>query len=112
MNELYRQQGTYLCDEDCQRIIPWLYKRCRKSEEVHSIKKDNLAGVKPASDYFGANAAWWRIMIFALNLNAFIKDLVLCELLFPKRMNVIRFSLINIPALIVECSCEVCVRLP
>jgi hypothetical protein len=36
--------------------------------------KDDLAGGKLPSTDFGENAAWWWIMILALNLNAKIKS--------------------------------------
>jgi len=99
-------------DWDGQRLIPWLYKRCGKSEEAHSVMKDDLAGGKLPSDYFGANAAWWWIMILALNLNAAMKTLVLGKSWIPKRMKAIRFSLINLPARVMERSRELFVRLP
>lgn len=39
--------------------------------------KEDLAGGKLPSGDFGENAAWWWIMILALNLNAAMKRLVL-----------------------------------
>ncbi len=36
----------------------WLHKRCGKSEEAHSIMKEDRL---PSSD-FGENAAWWGVM--------------------------------------------------
>jgi hypothetical protein len=99
-------------DWDGQELIPWLYKRCGKSEEAHSIMKDDLAGGKLPSDDFGVNAAWWWIMIMALNLNSAMKRLVLGKLWITKRMKAIRFHLINIPAHVMERSRELFVRLP
>jgi len=99
-------------DWDGQELIPWLYKRCGKSEEAHSVMKDDLAGGKLPSDDFGANAAWWWIMILALNLNAAMKRLVLGKSWICKRMKAIRFSLINLPARVMERSRELFVRLP
>ena len=95
-----------------QKLIPWLYKRCGKSEEVHSIMKNDLAGGKLPTDSFGSNAAWWWIMILALNLNAAMKMLVLGKSWVPKRMKAIRFHLINLPARVMERSRELLVRLP
>lgn len=70
--------------------------RCGKSEEVHAVMKDDLAGGKlPAGD-FGENAAWWGIMILALNLNAAMKRLALPTSWRRKRFKAIRFGLINI----------------
>jgi len=97
-------------DWDGQKLIPWLYKRCGKSEEAHSVMKEDLAGGKLPSDDFGSNAAWWWIMILALNLNAAMKRLVLGKSWIPKRMKAIRFSLINLPGRVMERSRELLVR--
>ena len=99
-------------DWDGQDLIPWLYKRCGKSEEAHSIMKEDLAGGKLPSDDFGVNAAWWWIMILALNLNNAMKRLVLGKTWISKRMKAIRFHLINLPARVMERSRELFVRLP
>ena len=58
-------------------LIWWYRKRCGKSEEAHSVMKEDLAGGKLPSCLFGANAAWRHIMILALNLNSAMKRLVL-----------------------------------
>ena len=58
-------------------LISWYRERCGKSEEAHSIIKEDLAGGKFPSGLFGANAAWWQIMILAHNLNVAMKRLVL-----------------------------------
>ena len=99
-------------DWDGQELIPWFYQRCGKSEETHNVMKDDLAGGKLLSDDFGANAAWWWIIILALNLNAAMKKLVLGKSWISKRMKAIRFSLINLPARVMERSRELLVRLP
>ena len=39
--------------------------------------KEDLAGGKLPSGDFGENAAWWGIMLLALNLNAAMKRLAL-----------------------------------
>ena len=95
-----------------QELIPWLNKRCGKSEEAHSIMKEDLAGGKLPSDDFGVNAAWWWIMILALNLNNAMKSLVLGKSWISKRMKAIRFHLINLPARVMERSRGLFVRLP
>ena len=97
-------------DWDGEELIRWLYKRCGKSEEAHSVMKDDLAGGKLPSDDFGSNAAWWWIMILSLNLNAAMKRLVLGRSWIPRRMKEIRFHLINLPARIMERSRQLIVR--
>lgn len=97
-------------DWDGQLLIEWVYKRCGKSEEAHSVMKEDLAGGKLPSEDFGQNAAWWWIMILALNLNAAMKSLVLGKTWVSKRMKAIRFSLINLPARVMERSRQLFVR--
>jgi hypothetical protein len=98
-------------DWNGQELIHWLYKRCGKSEHAHGEMKKDLAGGKMPSKYFGENAAWWWIMILAFNLNAAMKMLVLGKAWISKRMKAIRFSLINIPARVLERSRSLLVRL-
>jgi len=77
-------------------LIQWYRERCGKSEEVHAVMKDDLAGGKFPSGDFGENAAWWGIMILALNLNAAMKRLVLPASWSGKRFKAVRFGLINL----------------
>ncbi|MEI7696152.1 MAG: IS1380 family transposase [Chlorobium sp.] len=94
-----------------EKLIHWHRERCGKSEEAHSVMKEDLAGGKlPAGD-FGENAAWWWVMILAMNLNSAMKRLALSKSWVPKRMKAIRFSLINIPGRIIEHSREFIIRL-
>jgi len=98
-------------DWEAEKLIHWHRQRCGKSEEAHSVMKEDLAGGKLPSGDFGENAAWWWIMILALNLNNAMKRLALSKSWVPKRMKAIRFSLINIPGRIVERSRELIIRL-
>mgnify|MGYP000184109676 CR=1 FL=1 len=77
-------------------LIWWHRKRCGKGEEMHKVMKDDLAGGHLPSAHFGANAAWWGIMVLAFNLNSLMKQLVLPEEWAPKRMKAIRFGFINL----------------
>ena len=67
-------------------VIHWLHERCGKSEEVHAVMKDDLAGGKLPSADFGENAAWWWIMILSLNLNVMMKRLALDPSMETTRM--------------------------
>ncbi len=90
----------------------WRYRaRCGKSEEAHSIMKEDLAGGKLPSQLFGANAAWWQIMILAFNVSAAMKRLVLGESWVNPRMKAIRFRLINLPGRVRERARQLFVRL-
>jgi len=92
-------------------LIHW-QRECRgKSEEAHSVIKEDFAGGKLPSDDFGENAAWWWIMILAMNLNSIMKRVILGKSWASRRMKAIRFSLINMPGRIVERSRELIIRL-
>ena len=88
-------------DWEGEKLMHRLHERCGKSEEAHSAMKDDLAGGKLPSDDFGENAAWWWIMILALNLNAMMKKLAIEGPWLSKRMKAIRFSFINLPGRVV-----------
>lgn len=94
-----------------EQVIHWLHERCGKSEEVHAVMKEDLAGGKFPSADFGENAAWWWIMIIALNLNAMMKNIALAPGMEKKRMKAIRFSIINIPGRVIEHSRNLVLRL-
>jgi hypothetical protein len=85
-----------------EEVVHWYRQRCGKSEEVHSIMKDDLAGGRFPSADFGENAAWWWIMILALNIQTIMKQFVLGKAWKNKRMKLIRFHIINIPGRIVK----------
>ncbi|MGD9578621.1 MAG: IS1380 family transposase [Syntrophorhabdus sp.] len=89
-------------DWEASKLIHWQHERCGKSEEVHAVMKEDLAGGKLPSSLFGANAAWWWMMILAHNLNTAMKCLVLKETWVTKRMKAIRFSLVNLPGRVME----------
>lgn len=92
-------------------LIWWYRQRCGKSEEAHSVMKEDLAGGRLPSGYFGVNAAWWHIMILALNLNSAMKRLVLGETWVGKRMKAIRFWLIKLPGRVLKRARKLRVRL-
>jgi Transposase DDE domain group 1 len=92
-------------------LINWHYERCGKSEEAHSIMKEDLAGGYLPSSLFGANAAWWWITVLAFNLNSAMKRLILDNSWASKRMKALRFSLINLPGRIMEHAREMVIRI-
>ena len=77
-------------------LVLWYRQRCGKSEEVHSVMKEDLAGGQLPAGAFGENAAWWAIMLLALNLNAAMKRLVLPQGWGKRRMKALRFGLIHL----------------
>jgi hypothetical protein len=50
-----------------EEVILWHRERCGKGEEVHAVMKNDLAGGQLPSALFGANAAWWAIVVLAFN---------------------------------------------
>ena len=95
-----------------EEVIWWHRERCGKSEEVHAVMKDDLAGGTLPSGLFGANAAWWAIMVLAHNLNQVMKRLVLGPEWVAKRMKALRFALINLPARVIRHARRLILRLP
>jgi hypothetical protein len=93
------------------QVIEWYRSRCGKGEEAHSIMKTDFAGGKFPSAKFGANAAWWQIMLLAMNLNEMMKRLALGKEWEPKRMKALRFSLINIPGKVMKKARQLLIRL-
>jgi len=98
-------------DLDGSELVNWLHDRCGKSEEAHSVMKEDLAGGKLPSAHFGENAAWWGIMILAFNLNSAMKQLALGESWVSRRMKAVRFSLINLPGRVLTHARELAIRL-
>jgi len=92
-------------------LIMWLRKRCGYSEQVHAVMKDDLAGGRMPSGKFGVNAAWWHVMVLALNLSEAMKRLVLGEGWSRKRIKALRFRLIHIGARVMEKGRRVWIRL-
>jgi hypothetical protein len=64
-------------DEPAEELIQWHYERCGKSEEAHSVMKSDFAGGQLPSAKFGANAAWWALMILSMNFHTIMKREVL-----------------------------------
>lgn len=83
-------------DWEGEKLIHWSRKRCGDSEHVHSEMKEAFAGGQLPSGNFGSNAAWWWIMILALNLSAIMRIIVLGGLWKKKRMKSVRISVIYI----------------
>jgi hypothetical protein len=93
------------------KLIWWSRERCGKGEEMHSIMKSDLAGGHFPSAQFGANAAWWQIMILAFNLNSLMKRLALPESWGSKRLKALRFGLISQAGRVVQHSRQLYIRL-
>jgi Transposase DDE domain group 1 len=83
-------------------LINWHRERCGDAEKVHSVEKTDLSGGQFPSKRFGANAAWWQIMLLAFNLQALMKRLVFPESLKTKRLKAVRFHFIGVAGRFVQ----------
>lgn len=108
----YRLRGMVTNREgDGAALIRWHYLRCGKSEEAHAMLKRELAGGRFPSGKFGANGAWWALVVLAYNLHMALGRLALPDKLKGKRLKAIRFSLITLPGRVVERGRQLFVRL-
>jgi hypothetical protein len=92
-------------------VIRWHRERCGDSEKVHAVMKDDLAGGQFPSADFGENAAWWAIMLLALNLNVIMQRLVLGKNWIGRRMKAMRLQLIALPGQVMYHARQLIVRL-
>lgn len=93
------------------KLIWWYRGRCGKAEEIHGLMKEDLAGGHLPSGRFGANAAWWGIMVLACKLNCLMKRLVMPEGWASRRLKAIRFSFINLAGRVVSRCRQLIIRL-
>lgn len=98
-------------DWEIGRVVDWYNQRCGKSEEAHAVMKHDLAGGKLPSKRFGANAAWWGMMILSLNLNEIMKRLVLGGEWVRKRLKAIRFAIIHVAGRVIRRARQIYIRL-
>jgi Transposase DDE domain group 1 len=109
---LYKLFGVVTNRKDAgDKVIWWLRERCGKSEEVHAVMKNDLAGGQLPSGKFGANAAWWALTILTHNLNSVMKQLVLGKDWAQSRMKALRFHLIALPGRVVRHARRLIIRL-
>ena len=96
-NVVYRVSAlvTNRRDTPAEELIAWHYERCGKDEESHSIMKEDFAGGQLPSSKFGANAAWWSLVILSMNFASLLKRFVLGSAYVSSRMKAIRHALIN-----------------
>src|ERR1035438_664691 len=71
-------RGRHQSFDDARRRTYSLASRTLRHERKSARGDERRSGRrKKASDLFGVNAAWWTIMIIAMNLNTMMKRLVL-----------------------------------
>lgn len=92
-------------------LIWWHRARCGASEQVHDVMKNDLAGGQLPSEHFGANAAWWAIMILALNLLTLLKRVALPKEWQRRRLKALRFGLFALPGRVLSHARRLVLRL-
>ena len=85
-----------------EALIHWHRERCGQSEKIHFTEKTDFAGGQFPSNKFGANAAWWQIMVLSLNLNNLMKQHAFPEHLKTKGMKSIRYHVIGVAGRLIK----------
>jgi hypothetical protein len=85
-------------DWEPEEIVKWQRKHCGKSEEIHQVLKDELAGGHVVTSALGANAAWWQITVLAYNILTIIKKTCLPEEYHTSRPKKLRYCLFSLVA--------------
>jgi len=83
---------TNMIEKDGCELVSWHYERCGKSEELHRLLKNEMAGGHIASRKFGANAAWWNIAVLAQSLLSLFKHYFLPAECSKSRPKTLRFQ--------------------
>jgi hypothetical protein len=83
-------------------LVPWYYKRCGHSEEVHGVLKNELAGGTLPCNNFHANAVWWWIAVISHTIHSAFKQLCCDKDWISAQVKRIRFHIIRIPGRVVE----------
>jgi hypothetical protein len=83
-------------------LFHWHNKRCGYSEQIHSVMKNDFAGSQFPSNKFGANAFWWLMMIFSLNIIQLYKSLILDNSWKTRRMKAFRLHFIYLAGRITQ----------
>lgn len=94
-----------------ESIIHWHRKRCGYSEQVHSELKEAFAGGQLPSGQFGSNAAWWWIVVLAINMVSIMKNIVLNPSWKTRRMKSFRLSIIHLAGRVIKKGKELVIRL-
>jgi hypothetical protein len=90
---VYKVYGivTNILEMASSELVLLHHGRCGKSEEIHRILKDDLAGGHVISKRFGANAAYWNIAVLASSLHNILKNNFLPAACRKSRPKTLRF---------------------
>jgi len=91
----YYATVTNRWDWDGERLLRWSHERCGTVEPAHDVLKNELGGGVLPGYRFGANAAWWQLVVLTANLLAVLKRLALPREWAPLRPRRLRFLLLQ-----------------
>ena len=95
-SERYYATVTNRWEWDGERLLRWSHERCGTVEPAHDVLKNELGGGVLPSYRFGANAAWWQLVVLTHNLLVALKRLAFpdhAQALRPRRLRFLLFSL-------------------
>lgn len=92
----YYATVTNRWDWDGERLLRWSHERCGTVEPAHDVLKNELGGGVLPSYRFGANAAWWQLVVLTHNLVSALKRLALPEDWAAFRPRRLRFLLFHV----------------
>jgi hypothetical protein len=95
---VYKVYGivTNMLEMETSELVLLHHGRCGKSEEIHRILKDDLAGGHVISKRFGASAAFWNIAVLASSLHNILKNNFLpapCRKSRPKTLRFLFYTM-------------------
>jgi hypothetical protein len=101
---VYKVYGivTNMLEMEASELVLLHHGRCGKSEEIHRILKDDLAGGHIVSKRFGANAAYWNIAVLASSLHNILKNNFLPASCRKSRPKTLRFLFYTMAGQIVK----------
>lgn len=83
-----------------EELVKWHWQKAGTVEHVHDVMKNELgAGTLPCGR-FGANAAWFRIVVLTYNLMSALKSIALPADLHDARPKKLRFQIFTLPAVV------------
>lgn len=98
----YYATVTNRWDWDGERLLRWSHERCGTVEPAHDVLKNELGGGVLPSYRFGANAAWWQLVVLTHNLVSALKRLALPETWAAFRPRRLRFLLFHVAGRLVQ----------
>jgi hypothetical protein len=98
----YYATVTNRWDWDGERLLRWSHERCGTVEPAHDVLKNELGGGVLPGYRFGANAAWWQLVVLTHNLLSALKRLALPDEWAALRPRRLRFLLFHVAGRLVR----------